>query len=105
MKIFAGEQGIDVVWVETLVWAEILQCFEVILHSLGVLFAVSRCEAETLVYQTQSTISTHQPSVYHGIPDLNWVEGQRAIKGEQWPLYHPKSPSNRLEKYPSLAMS
>ncbi len=40
MKIFADEQGIDVVWAETLVWAEILQHFEVILHSLGVLFDV-----------------------------------------------------------------
>ncbi len=40
MKIFANEQGIDVVWAEMLVWVEILQCFEVILHSLGVLFNV-----------------------------------------------------------------
>ncbi len=40
MKIFANEQGIDVVWVETLVWVEILQHFEVVLHSLGVLFNV-----------------------------------------------------------------
>ena len=67
--------------------------------------AVSQCKAGTQVYQTQSMISTHQPSVYHGTPDLNWWEGQRGNEGELSWLCHSELPSNHLEKYPLLIKS